>query len=296
MEQAIVLKLTSARTALRQAVTRIQRLTAAPDRLRRRRWAADRRAAPEGIRGRALSEPELADNGFSLCSLDGTQTDRLLAAWADLKSAHSRRQDNPARPRSTGKAFFEEMLSQDDLCEFPPFLETALDERVLGSVMLSMGMLPHLESIDVLRSNPVGDSLTASQLWHYDVNDQRIIKLFVYLEDCGPENGPFTYIAAGPSMRVSGLLGHYVNDERIAAHVPRDEWRVVEGPAGTAFLIDTGRCYHFGSRSRRPRVAYVATYSSGLRFMPRSRTWGDMVSRNRLELSDLQRAVCGIAR
>lgn len=186
------------------------------------------------------------------------------------------------------------MLSEAELQAHPAFLAAAVDEGVLSSVMQAMGMLPHLESVDILASKSAGDTLSASQLWHYDVNDERIIKLFVYLEDCGPRNGPFTFIAADQSQRVAGAVGHYVSDDHIARHVPPAQWQTVEGPAGTAFLIDTGRCYHFGSRSELPRYAYIATYSSGLKFMKRARIWNDILGERSGTLSPLQRAACGL--
>ena len=94
------------------------------------------------------------------------------------------------------------------------------------------------------------------------------------------------------SQRVSSAVGHYVHDDSIAAHVPRAQWRTVEGEAGTGFFIDTGRCYHFGSRCSKRRVAYVATYSSGLKFMPRARCWPQLLQAR--PLAPLQAAVCGI--
>jgi hypothetical protein len=289
-----LLSLHTLRSSLRKAQTEWSKLAAAPDRRRRRRRAEQLRGTETPLAAGCADAPgDLAAQGFSRCRPDRALLDRLLEDWKGLK-AHANRAAARAQPRSTGKAFFEEMLSLSDLRAYPAFLETALDETVIASVMQAMGMVPHLESVDVLASRSVGTQLSASQLWHYDVNDVRIIKLFVYLEDCGPRNGPFTFIPAEPSQRVAGVAGHYVDDEAISLHVPRSEWRSVEGPAGTAFLIDTGRCYHFGSRSELTRVAYVATYSSGLKFMSRSRAWADVLGERADRLSPLQRAVCAL--
>ena len=228
-----------------------------------------------------------------MCGLDEASKARLLSDWAALKSL------GPAadsRLKTTGKMFFEEMLGDAQLASHSAFIDVALTEGALRAVMASMDMVPHLESIDVLASMPTTDDLSASQLWHYDVNDERILKLFVYLEDCGAQNGPFTFIPGDASRAVAAAVGHYVTDEHIAGFVPRSRWRSVEGPAGTAFFIDTGRCYHFGSRCTLPRHVYIATYSSGLKFMRRARMWGDLLGARARELSPLQRAVCGLER
>jgi hypothetical protein len=284
------------RIQMRRVQTRWARLLAAPDRRRRYRWAQHWSADHGSVSGSASAPGELAARGFSLCRLDDGAKDRLLVDWHALKAARPTAGAGQPAQRSTGKAFFEEVLSEADLRAFPAFLATALDEGVLASVLQTMGMVPHLESVDVLASTHTAATLTASQLWHYDVNDERIVKLFIYLEDCGPRNGPFTFIPADRSQQIAGAVGHYVDDELISTHVPRTQWQVVEGAAGTAFLIDTGRCYHFGSRCEATRYAYIATYSSGLKFMKRSRLWHDILGPRLGDLSPLQRKVCATDR
>lgn len=274
--------------------TRWAKFSAAPDRWRRSRWAQPWLGQAPATQAAGNSVVALQADGFSPYVLDAQIQNDLLGDWRKLKA--SKAEGNVARttPRSTGKMFFEELLADDDLRLFPAFFAAAIEERLLTQVLQAIGMVPHLESIDILASSQTGKELTASQLWHYDVNDVRIIKLFVYLEDCGARNGPFTFIPAGDSQRVAHAVGHYVQDDFIAGHVPRDRWRAIEGPAGTAFLIDTGRCYHFGSRCEATRYAYVVTYSSGLKFMRRARLWRSLVGARPDNLSPLQRRVCGL--
>jgi hypothetical protein len=277
---------------LQSARTRWSKISAAPERRRRRNQARQWPAAGSELTGRPLSQDDLNREGFTLCDLDAASKDRLLSAWKVVKS-----QDPAAGGlvRTTGKEFFDEMLGDAQLASQSAFIDVALTEGVLRAVMTSMDMVPHLESIDIIASKP-SQGLSASQLWHYDVNDARILKLFVYLEDCGPSNGPFTFIPADSSQAVASAAGHYITDEHIAGFVPRSRWRAVEGPAGTAFFIDTGRCYHFGSRCTLPRYVFIATYSSGLKFMRRSKIWGDLLGARAGQLSPLQRAVCGLER
>lgn len=281
---------TQLRAVLHLANTHWQRWAAAPDRRRRRHQLSRLGAAPASDEA-ALDPGQMDATGFSLARLDPVLTRDLLEAWR-LRVAEVERAGPTSGQRSTGKAFFREWLDDDALARHPAFVAMALATPVLASVARTMGQVPHLESVDILESLPDIRAPVASQLWHYDVNDERIVKLFVYLEDCGRDNGPFTFIDAGPSQRVSSAVGHYVPDATISAHVPVEMWRTVEGPAGTGFLIDTGRCYHFGSRCTRRRVAYIATYSSGLKFMPRARLWPGLLQAR--ALGPLQRAVCGM--
>jgi hypothetical protein len=284
------------RSGLLLAHTRLRRLSAAPERMRRRRHARSLSSTtPDTVTEQAALFPaELKRDGFSPARLAPERVSAMLEDWRALELQCGARGTRVEYPRTTGKAFFDELLLEDDLARYPAFVAAALDPPVLRTVMQAMDMVPHLESVDILASIPGAHAPSASQLWHYDVNDERIVKLFVYLEECGPENGPFTFIPAGPSRRVRAAVGHYVPDDRIASHVPRTEWRTVEGAAGSAFFIDTGRCYHFGSRCTQRRVAYIATYSSGLKFMKRSKLWPDKLRSRMSDLPPLQRMVCAI--
>lgn len=238
----------------------------------------------------AIDQGSLEDEGFSILEIDAEKIKNLLSAWKEISTLNSSGQ--VVDSRSTGKEFFTEMLNDADFKKYTALTSVALDSRVLKSVVSTMGMMPHLESIDILKSQSTGKNLTASQLWHYDVNDVRIVKLFIYLDDCDASNGPFTYICSSQSTKISKFVGHYVEDEVILKHAGPDSWRSIEGLAGTSFLIDTGRCYHFGSRSKRQRVAYIATYSSGLKFMPRGKKWVKLL--DTYSLSKFQKKICGI--
>lgn len=286
-----MLSINDLRVNLRIAKTRAERLLMAPDRRARRQHA---RILQSTLVDQLSDKSSfaLSETGFVPWPLEPLHADALVESWQALE-VPSHAAAAPRRPpQATGKAFFRECLSDEDIATNPVFIMTALNEGVLIAVMQTLGLVPHLESVDILISSPSTQPVSASQLWHYDVNDERIIKLFVYLEDCGPENGPFTYIRADQSMRVARRVGHYVNDEAIAVHISPSDWEKVEGKAGTAFLIDTGRCYHFGSRCEKRRVAFIATYSSGLKFMRRAKMWGSFAQS--FSLSPLQRAVCGI--
>jgi hypothetical protein len=243
---------------------------------------ADKDVTPESV--------DLASLGFTPWQLDPGVVQELRKAWREIEGAPSDRVE-----RSTGKLFFRESLSLDDLKSKLVFVDLALDERLLRTVMKEFGLLPHLESVEVVVSHPTSGALTASQLWHRDVNDRRLLKLFVYLEDVGEPQGPFTFLPAEASARVPRHAEHYLHDASIAATVPASEWTSVLGAAGTSFLIDTGRCFHCGSRCTERRVAYIATFSSGIKYMKYADQWAQILGERVNGLSELQRAVCDLA-
>jgi hypothetical protein len=260
----------------------------AGDRLRRRNRA---RLEMRPITAAASESVALAQLGCTPWQLDPEAVRELLQAWRDIESVPAGRVE-----RSTGKLFFKESLSLDDLKAKRIFVDIALDERLLHLIMAEIGLLPHLESVEVVVSHPTSGALTASQLWHRDVNDRRLLKLFVYLEDVAQPQGPFTYVPVAASARVPRLRDHYLADAAITATVPASEWVSIRGTSGTSFVIDTGRCYHCGSRCSTRRVAYIATYSCGIKYMKYADRWAEILRDRVASLTPLQRAVCDLAR
>jgi hypothetical protein len=190
-----------------------------------------------------------------------------------------------------GKAFFSQLLTPEDKKLSSPFMRFALNEEILRSVAAYLGGAPYLEYVDLLYSKPV-QTRSASQLWHKDRTDHALIKIFVYCLDVSSENGPFSFFSSIDSARIPEYLPHYLPDEKMAEYVPLSNVISLTGKAGTALMIDTRHCYHFGSRCIQPRLAYVSYYTSGFGYYPRETKWdlGDFPIGG---LSSLQRMALG---
>ena len=258
---------------------------AAPDRRRRRRAAVP-------FLGSGSSKCVIVDlqrDGFARWGMSVERVQDLITSYGQIREDRARG-TRTSVDRHTSKPFFEPDLSPQDLQDYPVFLDTALDSELLQVIINATGLVPHLEAVEVMVSNPVSAKLDASQLWHRDVNDSMILKLFIYLSDVGSENGPLNFIPSGASNRVPHM-SHYNDDATIKKFVEADMWRQIEGPAGTAFIIDTHNCLHCGSRCQKQRVAYIATYSSGLKFMHQAQAWGSILGKRVGHLNALQKRV-----
>ena len=75
-----------------------------------------------------------------------------------------------------------------------PLLKVALDKTLLEIVSTYLGMWPRLHAVGAWLNFPTEDEAKEAQLWHRDPEDMKIIKVFIYLNDVGAENGPFCYI------------------------------------------------------------------------------------------------------
>jgi hypothetical protein len=89
--------------------------------------------------------------------------------------------------------------------------------------------------------------------FHYDIDDYKFIKLFIYLTDVDLASGP--HVAISGTHRSKSLF-EKVN-RRISDEVANDRYkesiRVITGRAGTAFLEDTF-CYHKGMSPQKRRL------------------------------------------
>ena len=93
-------------------------------------------------------------------------------------------------------------------------------------------------------------SADAAQLFHYDLDTLRWLKVFVYLTDVGPDNGPHEYVPAShkPGSKPQSLMDREyarLEDEVIDEHCPQGR-KSICGPRGTVILGDTS-CFHKGN-------------------------------------------------
>jgi hypothetical protein len=107
---------------------------------------------------------------------------------------------------------------------------------------------PMVMSIALWKSFPwyAADGHSA-QLFHYDNDRAGFVKMFVYLCDVSPENGPHTYVPRSHREKPRGLLhGDRLPDEAVARFYPKRDWVSITGAKGTVFFADT-QGFHKGA-------------------------------------------------
>ncbi len=172
-----------------------------------------------------------------------------------------------------GKRYYLNILQDTDYDPSSPFMQFALDEKLLNTVSIYLGYAAYLQSIELIISRPVEteEPLTKSQLWHCDNNnDQRLLKLFLYVSDVTDVNGPLTFLPRAQSERIPWYAGHYISDNQMSQFVSLADKVKFKGVAGSAFIMDTASLYHFGSRCDEPRLTFVVHFNSGFGYLPRN--------------------------
>jgi hypothetical protein len=217
---------------------------------------------------------QLLDQGYSIITdvVDPVRMAALAEAGeAKLARAHAA----PIRQDATHKDFWVRLLDEDKrggmLSVDNPFVHFALQPEILAIVGHAFGELPRLDYVLLTLSKNANAELNYSQLWHRDYDDTRVVKLFVYLTDVRDlADGPFTFIPGPMSDRVGFRLRSHQTDSEISTAIPLSAAHAIEAPRLTAFMVDTARCLHMGSRVAQghERLLYTATFISIPRLYP----------------------------
>ena len=228
-------------------------------------------------------------NGYALLSPDDLPgVGEIITLSQRLFEDKQREVEAAAGPTMNAKkrAFMRSVLSNQDLAQHPELIDFALSDGLLGPVTNYLGIVPHLNRIDLLYSVAHGgDEAISSQMYHLDPEGLRQAKLFLYLRDVGPDEGPFTFIPALETRRVvkavkqrrppdtDMAMARYLDSE-LEEVGALDRAIPVMGPVGSAGLVDTSRCLHFGSRVKPGTyrlclyIQYCASREHGNMFDP----------------------------
>jgi hypothetical protein len=112
-------------------------------------------------------------------------------------------------------------------------------------------------------------SSEAAQLYHFDLDRIKWLKIFFYLNNVSLENGPHCYVEGThkPGNKPEELLkrGYVrIKDEEIRSHYPEMDIKVVCGEAGSVFAGDT-KCWHKGMNLKSGhRLVLEFEYTSSL--------------------------------
>jgi len=151
-----------------------------------------------------------------------------------------------------------------------PWLQLALDARVLDLANTYLGLWSKLEYVDLWYTPPAEEEeRQSSQRWHRDFNDRLLLKGFLYLSDVDEQAGPFEYV---PRSFPGGELGDlwpwypgydgYPPDEEFARRMEGKRIETFIAPRGTLIFCNTCGFHRGGFATGKARVLATWTYSS----------------------------------
>lgn len=210
---------------------------------------SEREAVLEEVRTRGASVT-------SLEALDFPGTDLMKAGAIGLKddfARHDRTNTATVRPPR------EWVLAR------PAIWQWGLNEQVLDMVESYIGLPARYVGASVRCERATGEAFGVRQ-WHRDIEDRRMLKLLVWLNDVDDDGGPFEYVARAHTSDLTRSLGYisgYVSDEAIRRQVPESEWRRGTGPIWTSVVADPRNVFHRAMPPvRRDRYSLTFSYTS----------------------------------
>jgi len=200
------------------------------------------------------------DRRAGLLLTDQSHWAPVTAAVEEAKAAFSAPRTDPA-PANPGKRFMTTARLPGEALD-SKIAALGRHPAVLGLVGRYLEGAPILYRINLLES--ANDALqdNSSQFFHIDPEDFRQLKIFMLVSDVDEDSGPLHALSADASDEVRIAHRHRLTrlaDEEVMGLAPAQALLRCTGPGGTLAIVDTSRCFHFGSRpgkSKRHVVMY----------------------------------------
>ena len=148
---------------------------------------------------------------------------------------------------SEGRKTFKGSIPREAIEKSRNLINWGLAEELLNMAESYLRVPVNYRGLTASLDLPDGND-TETRRWHIDAVDTRSFKMIVYLNDVGPDNGPFEFIPLrfGPKFARSDFVEGRIPDEIMERSVPRAEWITCTGKAGTVVVADTCRIFHRG--------------------------------------------------
>jgi len=243
------------------------------NRASRRRFEARRPTLGEA---QARVVEDLRRDGFALAEVRELVPDlwpeAAEAGRAFIGSEAVRRGIEAYRPgESRGKGYIvKQWESRPSLPAGDPWLRLGLAPALLDTVNSYLGLWSKLNYVDLWYTipSPVERQAQASQRWHRDPEDERLVKVFLYLSDVGAGAGPLEYVRGSHGGgRWSGLWSNpdpgtasYPPEGELESRIPAGDRVLATGPAGTLVFCDTYGFHRGGLATEQARVLATWAY------------------------------------
>jgi len=185
-----------------------------------------------------------------------------------------------------------------------PFIKLALHPAVLKMVGDYLGMLPVIENILFWYSPNKENINRSSQGYHLDAQDVRTLQMLLFVEDVDTDSGPFVLIEAEETERLARMINYRkkgatrrIDDELLEQNAPAEKIHSLIGPAGSVYIADSDRCFHYGSRkASKPRFIVAVQYFTPYAFSVPFKWWKKLPYANNPNLdkfNKIERLVLG---
>lgn len=197
--------------------------------------------------------------GATVTSLDALD----LSGTAEMKAGAQALTDQFSRSHRTNLATLR--LPREWILDKPATWRWGLNEQILDMVESYIGLPARYDGASFRCERATGEAVGVRQ-WHRDIEDRRMLKFLIWLNDVDDDGGPFEYVDRSRTPDLTRSLHYvsgYVSDEAIRRHVPESEWQRGTGPMWTCVVTDPRSLFHRAMPPvRRDRYSLTFSYTS----------------------------------
>lgn len=167
------------------------------------------------------------------------------------------------KPTSGGHPFVN-LFAAEDISPENPVFRFAVSPEVLDRAHDYFSGRLIFDSIQYLYSWPTEGPLLESQKWHRDFGDSTSFHCIAYVNDVlSDDDGPFGFVDRNDTAKIGkSLLIRRIDDEQFSRELGHGQHHKFLGHAGESVFVDPAKCYHYGSRCKRPRHALFVTFNT----------------------------------
>lgn len=162
------------------------------------------------------------------------------------------------------------MYSSSDLMEIPEIQDLVVDPNILGVVENYLGSIPIIDYCESWWSFPSKhEDEKAAQMWHFDMDRPKWIKVFFFLNDCNSQNGAHQFIKK--THKIFGIprcirrKGYSrIDNDIIKEFFPNNEIILMNAKAGDILFEDTIGLHKGKKLKKGNRLVLQFQYSSSL--------------------------------
>lgn len=144
-----------------------------------------------------------------------------------------------------------ERYNETELMCIPEIRELYEDPVLKSVAAIYLRTEVKLRDLSMWFTNPSNNpSSESAQMFHFDLDELRWLKVFVYLSNVEPESGPHVYIPGThkPGSKHKDLLNKgysRIGDNEMRKYHDQSTWKSICLPKGSIIFADT-RCWHKG--------------------------------------------------
>jgi len=138
--------------------------------------------------------------------------------------------------------------SDEAIAQCESVLRWGLGEDLIALCSRYIGLPVAYRGVSIRRDVADG-RMAGTRFWHRDGEDQRILKLIVYVNDVDESTGPFECVPrrhSPPTWRVDLFDGNRVDEAQFDRLVAPQQRRACTGRRGSVVIVDTCAVYHRG--------------------------------------------------